>query len=141
MAAARGTPKAASGSVQKSVAIVQRFEELRGSNKSAVIFPHQLADVRQAANHETGAAVSSMAPFFVQRVFEVHVCTTCPATGQLGMSLTEFSDFLLAWNYRGFLPSTRCVQLLEASDAALSPSSQLPIARRSPCTRCRRFYD
>jgi hypothetical protein len=31
-----------------------------------------------------------------------------PSTGQSAMSLSEFADFLLAWNYRGHPPSVRC---------------------------------
>jgi hypothetical protein len=94
--------------VQKSVAIVQRFEELKGDNVGNVLYPDQLMDVRQAQNPESGESVSSMASFFVERLFEVHVHTVCLETGRPAMGLHEFADFLLAWNYRGFRPSAQC---------------------------------
>ena len=94
--------------VQKAFAIADRFAQLSAGNESDMIFPDQLMQVRMGENFETGEQVCTMARFFVDRVFEVHVRGACPVTGQPGMTLTEFADFLLAWNFRGFKASDRC---------------------------------
>lgn len=52
---------------------------------------------------------SSMVPYFLQRVFEEHVHQCSPLTKQPGMALSEFVDFLMAWNHRGQAHSTRHV--------------------------------
>jgi hypothetical protein len=99
--------------MQKTSAIVQRFTELSTGNRSFMLLPHQLMDVRQAPHPEADQPpVSSMARFFIDRVFEVHVRKCCPYTGQPAMCCAEFADFLLAWNYRGYRPSTRCALFL-----------------------------
>jgi hypothetical protein len=97
--------------MQKTAAIVNKFQELAAGNDFAGLFPEQLMHLRLTPVGPPGAeqAVPSMARFFVDRVFEVHVHGTCPATKQPAMSLEEFADFLLAWNYRGIPPSTKCV--------------------------------
>ena len=119
---------------QKAAAIVQRFTELKGDNASFALFPHQLLGVRPAPGRDPRAPpVSSMARAFVDRLFEVHVHSCCPATGQPAMSLAEFADFLLAWNYRGYAPSTKCAlrpALLHAARARRSSVVKHQDARR-----------
>lgn len=100
--------------MQKSAAIVRKFRELASRNASFRIFPEQLLRVRltpwfgpHGDAQEPICDVPSMTQYFVERVFEVHVKGACPVTGMPAMSLEEFADFLLAWNYRGQTPSAR----------------------------------
>lgn len=94
--------------VQKAFAIADRFAQLSAGNDSEVLFPEQLMQVRMGENFDTGEQVCTMARYFVERVFEVHVRGACPVTGKPGMTLPEFADFLLAWNFRGGKASDRC---------------------------------
>lgn len=63
----------------------------------------ELALVRPAQE-----GISSMVPYFVQRVFEQHVRQCPPCKTVPGMSIAEFVDFLMAWNHRGQDHSTKC---------------------------------
>lgn len=110
--------------MQKSAAVVQRFCELRGDNEAFALFPHQLMDVRRATldPKRVPCTVQSMVPLFVDRIFEVHVRGHCPVTGEPAMSLAEFADFLLAWNYRGHLASIKCAPLTQRCAPAPRPA-------------------
>jgi hypothetical protein len=122
------------GSVQKTEAIVQRFVQLKGHNASFSLFPEQLMDVRTAPHMEDPhRTVPSMAAYFVERVFEVHVHGACPHTGRPAMTLAEFADFLLAWNYRGHPASTRCAFAMHASCSLLRRSAFVQLRTQALC--------
>jgi Ca2+-binding EF-hand superfamily protein len=89
--------------LQKSKAIYDKFQEL-DKDRDGMLSHNELRQVRLA----TDTNICSMADFFVTRVFEEHVRGISCITGQPAMSLEEFADFLLAWNFRGRAPSVKC---------------------------------
>lgn len=88
--------------LQKLQDVQCKFIEL-DENGDGYLTQEELARVRPG---EYG--VSSMVPYFVQRVFEQHVQGCSPLTKQPGMSMAEFVDFLMAWNHRGQEHATKC---------------------------------
>eukprot|EP00892_Ulva_mutabilis_P006966 jgi/Ulvmu1/4641/UM002_0372.1 len=98
---ARGTSDVEWFSFQKLQDVKNKFVEL-DEDGDGHLTPDELARVRPGA-----LGLSSMVPYFVQRVFEQHVQGCAPQTKQPGMSMTEFVDFLMAWNHRGQQHATK----------------------------------
>lgn len=82
--------------LQKAVEVWNRFSELDGDGDGHLEM-EEVGLVRPYRN----SGMSTMAPYFLQRVWEVHVNSLSPVHRQPAMSLTEFVDFLLAWDHRG----------------------------------------
>lgn len=87
--------------LQKTHDVHCKFVEL-DDDGDGLLTQEALACVRP-----TDEGVSSMVPYFVQRVFERHVHQCSPLTNEPGMALSEFVEFLMAWNHRGQPHSTR----------------------------------
>lgn len=83
--------------VQKVGQIWQKFSDL-DRDGDGLLSIEELGPIRPI---NTQAHQSTMAPYFLERVWEVHVTTISPAHKQPAMSLEDFSDFLLAWQHRG----------------------------------------
>lgn len=87
--------------MQKVEQVWQKFSDL-DRDGDGLLNMQEVGSVRpNSAGHST------MAPYFLQRVWEVHVTAVSPVDKMPAMSLEEFVDFLLAWQNRGQAASCR----------------------------------
>lgn len=87
--------------VQKAMEVRYKFDDLDRNGDGL------LSQEEVGAVWPSKSGPSTMAPYFLQRVFEVHVAAVSPIDKQPAMSLEEFVDFLLAWEHCGQPASSR----------------------------------
>lgn len=129
-------------SLQKTHDVHSKFVEL-DDDGDGLLTQEALACVRPTAE-----GVSSMVPYFVQRVFEQHVHQCSPLTNEPGMVLTEFVEFLMAWNHRGQPHSTRHVisspqeyVYSHTCHRGLIPTTNFRLAQLHKLWSCRYFFN
>ena len=93
--------------LQKVQQVWQKFSDL-DRNGDGLLSQEEVGAVRPS-----NSGPSTMAPYFLQRVWEVHVAAVSPVDKQLAMSLEEFVDFLLAWQHRGQPASLSLIHISE----------------------------